>query len=997
LNLFEQLEQRRLLSVEPLRVAADGRNLETTSGSPFFMQGDAAWSAVVATKNRAEVDQYLTDRASRGFNLVMVNLIERLFGGPRNQEGQIPFLTEWDFRKPNEAYFQYADYVINKANDLGLYVLLCPAYLGFPGTGSGWWYEILADSTDAQYQYGKFVGQRYANSPNVIWMLGGDRNADEAQSYQVALYNGIRDGGAKQISTAHPLVEFSTADAYSFLPVDLNATYTYATSYLKSRINYLDDSRPSFLLEDEYELAAGTPQSQRFNKWGSVLSGATVGAIMGNKTIWPFDPGWQDQLGSQLAQDMTRLGSFFRGLPDRALLRPSLDTNVLIGGQGTYTLDDYAPTSFSLDSKRSVTYLPTAREVTLNLAAFAQPVVAKWYDPSTGATTTSAAMSNTGRVSMSPPSTLNGTGTTDWVLWMEPATSAPPTGAPTAPSNLSHSVETSGRVTLTWTDASSNETGFRIERRYQGETTWTTAGTVGADATSYLDAGSFRNVVYEYRVVAFSAAGSNATAARTVDTRAVVTPPPPTPTTGPTAPTNLAATIDAARKPTLTWTDRSTDEQAFRVERRYDGETAWTIVTSLAPNATSYLDSAAIGNVVYQYRVVAVNAAGEGASAALNVATVATAVTNTIPIAPSELRAALDAAGKPALAWRDNSDNEAGFTVERRYRDYGAFEPIANFAPNVTGYTDASAFANVAYDYRIVAANSAGSAPSSSVSISTSTAVTSVPAAGTGSVSGAVFYDFNYNGTRDASEGGLADRVVYADLNNNDQVDAGEPSVTTDAQGSYTLSNLPAGTYGVRQVIVSGWYQSSPGSNAPQTVTIANNTVLTGRSFGTMLIPLAVATGASAGSVMIDRASNRIVDPVDIPARNIAMYYDANDNRRLDPGEPVDFTDNRGRYDFGNVRIRKMRMVRPVTMTTASPLAIRIVGPGAAAVFTDRNKNGRADSRDPALSRVRLFVDADNDGVLDAGELVFKTNRKGRFTFGDRAIDFTQLRVIGPA
>jgi serine protease len=66
-------------------------------------------------------------------------------------------------------------------------------------------------------------------------------------------------------------------------------------------------------------------------------------------------------------------------------------------------------------------------------------------------------------------------------------------------------------VTLNWSDNSSNESGFEIQRQKRVGNSWTnttTAGTTGANATQFTDSpgpGKFR-----YRVRAFNAAGSSA-------------------------------------------------------------------------------------------------------------------------------------------------------------------------------------------------------------------------------------------------------------------------------------------------------------------------------------------------------------------------------------------------------------------------------------------------------------------------------------------------------
>jgi uncharacterized repeat protein (TIGR01451 family) len=62
-------------------------------------------------------------------------------------------------------------------------------------------------------------------------------------------------------------------------------------------------------------------------------------------------------------------------------------------------------------------------------------------------------------------------------------------------------------ILLTWTDNSSNETGFIIER-FDG-IKWETAGTVGANVTSFTDTGLRYTWEYSYRVIAYNASGSS--------------------------------------------------------------------------------------------------------------------------------------------------------------------------------------------------------------------------------------------------------------------------------------------------------------------------------------------------------------------------------------------------------------------------------------------------------------------------------------------------------
>ena len=84
---------------------------------------------------------------------------------------------------------------------------------------------------------------------------------------------------------------------------------------------------------------------------------------------------------------------------------------------------------------------------------------------------------------------------------------AGPTGGdvPTAPSGLSATAQSSSSVSLSWTDASSNETGFKV---YRGGSLITTTD---ANTTSYTDSsGLSASTSYSYYVKATNASGDSA-------------------------------------------------------------------------------------------------------------------------------------------------------------------------------------------------------------------------------------------------------------------------------------------------------------------------------------------------------------------------------------------------------------------------------------------------------------------------------------------------------
>jgi hypothetical protein len=80
------------------------------------------------------------------------------------------------------------------------------------------------------------------------------------------------------------------------------------------------------------------------------------------------------------------------------------------------------------------------------------------------------------------------------------------TTTPNAPSGLSGTAVSSSQINLSWTDNSSNENGFNVERSTNG-TTWTQVATTTGDVTSYSDTGLSTLTTYYHRVRAFGQGG----------------------------------------------------------------------------------------------------------------------------------------------------------------------------------------------------------------------------------------------------------------------------------------------------------------------------------------------------------------------------------------------------------------------------------------------------------------------------------------------------------
>jgi hypothetical protein len=172
---------------------------------------------------------------------------------------------------------------------------------------------------------------------------------------------------------------------------------------------------------------------------------------------------------------------------------------------------------------------------------------------------------------------------------------------PAAPGCLTATAASGGRIDLAWTDNAGNEDGFQVERSTDGST-FALHGTAGANATAYADATVQPAKGYWYRVRATNGAGVSAWS----NVAGATTPGPPA------APGGLTATALSRNQIRLAWTDNSSNESGFRIQRSTNGVTFFTIAT-VGAGVTSYTSSALTANRTYWYRVRAYNASGNSA------------------------------------------------------------------------------------------------------------------------------------------------------------------------------------------------------------------------------------------------------------------------------------------------------------------------------------------------------------------------------------------------
>ncbi|WP_241684881.1 apiosidase-like domain-containing protein [Cyclobacterium xiamenense] len=191
------------LPMKPLRITANRRYLETTSGDPFLWVGDTAWELI----HRASLDEtrlYFRNRKEKGFSLIQTVILAELDGLHHpNAHGEIP-LHDDDPARPNEGYFRHVDQVVALAEEMGLYLGLLPTWGDKFNKKWGDGPEIF--TPENARSFGEFLGKRYAGFPHIVWILGGDRIPETSLHREIIeqMAAGIRDQQGHSLLSYHP-------------------------------------------------------------------------------------------------------------------------------------------------------------------------------------------------------------------------------------------------------------------------------------------------------------------------------------------------------------------------------------------------------------------------------------------------------------------------------------------------------------------------------------------------------------------------------------------------------------------------------------------------------------------------------------------------------------------------------------------------------------------------------------------------------------------------
>jgi hypothetical protein len=423
----------------PLKASANNRYLVDQNNLPFMIVGDSPHS-LIGRMSTSDVEFFMANRVRYGINTLWVELLcndkTACNADGTTFDGIPPLTVAGDISTPNPAYFKRVDEFINIAAAYGVTILLDVAET------SGWLPTLKANGLEKAAVFGRYLGNRYKNFPNIIWMYGNDFQtwADPGDDAVVlAIAQGIKEADGNHIHTTELNYRTSgSLDDTRWEPlIELDGAYTYYPTYAQVLKEYnRSNFRPIFLVEANYEFEhnpatdGGSPANLRRQEYWTMLSGAT-GQLYGSGYTWKLPSGWLSSWRSKLDTpgviQLSYMKNLFATRKWYDLVPDQTHTVVTDGyatpapfGTGSVTADTYATAARTSDGTLIIVYMPTIRRITVDMSKLAGITAAHWYDPSTAnyINVNGSPFINSGNRQFTPPG-KNGDGDADWLLVLE--------------------------------------------------------------------------------------------------------------------------------------------------------------------------------------------------------------------------------------------------------------------------------------------------------------------------------------------------------------------------------------------------------------------------------------------------------------------------------------------------------------------------------------------------------------------------------------------------
>jgi hypothetical protein len=425
-----------------LRISDNGRFLVRGDSAPFFPLADTAWE-IPWRLDREETARYLRRRRAQKFNTVAIVAFSGEKGGGPNRYGDHPFAqnnNRYDPLRPlvtpgshpdrpdEYDYWDHLEYIIDSAAAADMLVILLPAWgncvAGDYGNGAPS-AEILFDADGAR-RYGHWIGNRFRNKSNLIWMLGGDRSAVygrrdyrpvfRAMAAGVAAGvagNGRGAAGRARLMSYHPRKWQPNSSAWFHADpwLSFHSIQDQPTDQIPA-IEHdwaLRPPKPTWLFEGGYEHRRKDiygPWQIRYQSYLTVFAGG-FGVTYGNMHIYYFpraandlkgddeDAGgtannWEAALDDPGGEQMGHLVSLMASLTDTQFLDRIPDQELIAGDAGGVRngegiRSDRLQATRGARGDYAMIYSANGRDIRIRMDRLAAPAMdAYWFDPRTG-------------------------------------------------------------------------------------------------------------------------------------------------------------------------------------------------------------------------------------------------------------------------------------------------------------------------------------------------------------------------------------------------------------------------------------------------------------------------------------------------------------------------------------------------------------------------------------------------------------------------------------
>jgi len=412
---------------QQVRVSDNGRFLVKPDGTPLVWIGDTLWDWYKLTPEQLE--EYLAVRAGQGFTVIQTQIAaygranyrgDWCFGGPRHK----------DITSPQEAFWEYGDSWLEKIEAHGLYAAVGLSWI-ITHYGR---YDKAGDSakrfSEADfYNYGRWVGNRYKDRGNIIWLGLNEATYLTSPVEKIrAVCRGIRDGDAgDKLLTLHPLAGSRTSERFGNL-VDFNSwqtarflapanlPYRYPIPGVADHVSGADVKGTFTVWEaivDDYHRVPAKPVIDLEAWYEGHLDDMPVGGTKSRATAWHCrrrsyfvifagsfghtygaeglayqikGDSWRRALALPGGEDMGHLARLL-GSPDRPFHKLVPDQSLITAGQSR-SYDSHKQAARACDGSFAYVYSADGTDFSIDLTrlgAEGDVISSRWFDPREGA------------------------------------------------------------------------------------------------------------------------------------------------------------------------------------------------------------------------------------------------------------------------------------------------------------------------------------------------------------------------------------------------------------------------------------------------------------------------------------------------------------------------------------------------------------------------------------------------------------------------------------